>query len=79
MMKIQKIVVYVPDSKCLLIVGKDSNVVNTLRFELLDLLNKAWDVAGTAHRCVCSWNSNNNGLQHVTPACSNSISALSAS
>lgn len=39
----------------LLIVGNDSNIVNTLVCKLLHLLNKAWDVAGAAHRGVGSW------------------------
>ena len=65
------------DKKCLLIVGEHSNVVDTLGFKVLDLLNKSWDVAGTADRRVCTWNTNNDGLQHVSPAFSNSVSALS--
>ena len=70
--------VCVAGSKCLLIIGEHSNVVDTLGFQILDLLNKSWDVAGTAHRRVCSWNTDNNGLQRVTPAYSCSVSALSA-
>ena len=78
LLSMQQLGVYVPDSQCLLIVGEHSNVVDTLGFEFLDLLNKSWDVAGTAHRRVSSWNTNNNGLHHVSPAFSNSDSALSA-
>ena len=56
------------ESQSVLVVGEHSNVVNTLGLKLFDLLNKSWDVAGAAHRCVCSWDSNNDGLQRVSPA-----------
>ncbi len=47
----------------LLIVGNDSNVVNTLVCKIFHLLDKPRDVAGAAHGGVGSWNTHQHNLQ----------------
>lgn len=47
----------------LLIVGNDSNIVNTLVWELFHLLDKPGNVAGAAHGGVGSWNTHQHNLQ----------------
>lgn len=47
----------------LLIVGNDSDVVNTLVSKLLDLLNKSRNVAGATHWSVGSWHAHQHNLQ----------------
>ena len=49
-----------------LIVGNHSNVVHALVCKLLDLLNKARNVAGAAHGCESSWDTHKHNLQPFT-------------
>ena len=47
----------------LLIVGNDTDVVNTLVGKLLDLLNKSRNVAGATDWSVGSWHTHQHNLQ----------------